>query len=215
MSGDGAVTQDQATGEEAVAAPAVLRRLVSRDAVVMSGLAATFEDLQTVLRCCERLMGELAPEQAPPDGVLVEAVWTMALLSYARCFREDGTGVALTAADLASSTSSTQVRDWHEVLLRLRDHYADPVANPRERFSVGVGQDGAGGPSGVAVTSSRQPLVDDVTVRQLGAIAYSLSTLVDERIAAQQQLVFAALASATKADLDQLELLEVTAQAGG
>ena len=38
--------------------------------------------------------------------------------------------------------------DWHKVLLRLRDHYADPAANPRERFTVGVTQDADGAPAG-------------------------------------------------------------------
>ena len=48
-------------------------------------------------------------------------------------------------------------------------------------------QDANGAASGVAITSARQPLVDDLTVRQTGAIAYALSGLVNERIEAQQQ----------------------------
>ena len=76
--------------------------------------------------------------------------------------------------------------EWHKVLLELRDHYADPAVNPRERFTVGVTQDASGPPSGVAITSVRQPLVDDLTVRQTGAIAYALSGLVDGRIEASR-----------------------------
>ena len=77
--------------------------------------------------------------------------------------------------------------EWHRLLLQLRDHYADPAVNPRERFSVGVAQDAHGTPSGVAITSARQPLVDDLTVRQTGAIAYALSGLVNERIESRQR----------------------------
>src|SRR3712207_7458889 len=46
--------------------------------------AGIFEDLQHVLRCCEHLVGALARPDA--DGALVEALWTGALLAYARCF---------------------------------------------------------------------------------------------------------------------------------
>jgi hypothetical protein len=74
---------------------------------------------------------------------------------------------------------------------------------------VGVAQDLSGAPSGVAITSGRQPLVDDLTVRQTGAIAYALSALVDERITAQQQKVFAEVKDTPKSTLDKLTEIEV------
>jgi phage-related baseplate assembly protein len=61
----------------------------------------------------------------------------------------------------------------------------------------------------VAITSSRQPLVDDLTVRQTGAIAYALSALVDERITAQQEKVFAEAKDTPKSTLDKLSQIEV------
>ena len=64
-----------------------------------------FEDLQTVLRCCERLVTEFAVE-GEPDAVVVEAVWTTALLSYARCFAATGKAVALTENDVTTTQSS-------------------------------------------------------------------------------------------------------------
>ena len=67
------------------APPAVVRRLDDPAAAALAELVEVFEDLQTVLRCCERLVTELAAE-GEPDPVVVEAVWTTALLSYARCF---------------------------------------------------------------------------------------------------------------------------------
>jgi len=122
-------------------------------ASTLAELNATFEELQTVLRCCERLVSELAAGDSDPDDVLVEAVWTMALLSYARCFSAGGEGIALTEDDVTATQSHGDVLDWHRVLLRLRDHYADPTANPRERFSVGVAQDPNGAASGVAANT--------------------------------------------------------------
>jgi len=95
------------------------------------------------------------------------------------------------------------------VLLQLRDHYADRTANPRERFSVGVALDDAGAAEGIAITSALQPLVDDVTVRQTGAIAYGLSELVNGRIAALQEKVFGELKVMSAAELDKLSTLDI------
>ncbi|MGZ4592687.1 MAG: hypothetical protein ACXV3C_02395 [Actinomycetes bacterium] len=85
--------------------------------------------------------------------------------------------------------------------------------NPRERFSVGVAQDADGKATGLAITSTRQPPVDDVTVRQTGALAFELSRIVDRRIAERQEAVFGTLGSMTKDELDRLPLVEVAAEA--
>ena len=189
--------------------PTALRLLDTASASALGELLATFEDLQTVLRCCERLVSELADGDGEPDDVLVEAVWTVALLSYARCFSAGEAGTALTENDLTMTQSHGDVLDWHKILLQLRNHYADPTANPRERFSVGVAQDLNGAANGVAVTSARQPLVDDLTVRQTGAITFALSGLVNDRITAQQEKVFGEVKDTPKADLDKLARLDV------
>ena len=188
----------------------VVRRLDDPAAAALAELAEVFEDLQTVLRCCERLVTELAVE-GEPDAVVVEAVWATALLSYARCFSATEEGVALNEDDLTATQSSGEVLEWHRLLLQLRNHYANPAVNPRERFSVGVALDGHGTPSGVAITSARQPLVDDLTVRQTGAIAYALSGLVNERIESRQRQVLDDLKRLTKEDLDKLDPLDVVA----
>jgi hypothetical protein len=186
----------------------VVRRLEDPAAAALAELAETFEELQTVLGCCERLVTELAVE-GEPDAVVVEAVWTSALLSYARCFSATEQGVALSEDDLTATHSGREVVEWHRLLLQLRDHYADPAVNPRERFSVGVAQAANGTASGIAITSARQPLVDDLTVRQTGAIAYALSGLVNERIESRQEQVFEGLKHYTKEDLDSLVTLDV------
>jgi hypothetical protein len=181
-----------------------LRRLDSPGATALAGLAARFDDLQTVLRCCELLVGWLGEQEH--DEVVVEAVWTTALLSYGRCFSPG----ALSEDDLTGVGPRAEVLRWHSVLLRLRDHYADPAANPRERCSVGVSRDAAGAVAGIGITSARQPTVDDVTVRQAGAIAFALSHVVDERIAAQQRDVLAELADVPPAQIAALPVLVLT-----
>lgn len=218
-----------ATNGAPPAPPGVLRRLESDSATVLADLNGRFEDLQTVLRCCERLMTEFgegsdpaADDEAagdsqptgPIDEVLVEAAWTVALLSYARCFNggSSETEAALTEDDLVATKLSDDILEWHRVLLQVRDHFADPSTNPRERFSAVVSQDLSGAASGIGITSLRQPLVDSYTVRQTGAIAYALSRLVNDRIAAQQEKVFDELKDAPKADLDKLVQLDVAAR---
>jgi len=187
--------------------PTALRRVEGTSARALADLNARFEDLQTVLRCCERLLAELKAD--PVDGAVVEGLWTTALLSYARCFSVGVTDTALTEADLTATQPHGEVLDWHKVLLQLRDHYADRTTNPRERFSVGVALDDTGAAEGIAITSAQQPLVDDVTVRQTGAIAYALSELVNGRIAAQQEKVFGELKVASVAELDKFLTLDI------
>ena len=201
------------TNGASVDQPAVVRRLDGASASLLRDLVETFEELQMTLRCCERLVTELAGDE--PDGIVVEAVWTTALLSYARCFSESAAGGRLSVEDLTTSTPEGDVLEWHEVLMRLRDHYADPGANPRERFTVAVTQDAEGSASGVAITSARQPLVDDLTVRQTGAIAYALSGLVNERIEAQQQVVSGELEATSRSDLEKLDRVEIAATSPG
>ncbi len=184
--------------------------LDTASASTLGDLIAMFEDLQTVLRCCERLVSDLAAgAEAEPDEVVVEAVWTMALLSYARCFSPGRAGTALTEEDLTSTQAHGDVLKWHRVLSELRDHYANPTTNPRERFSVGVARDPNGFANGVAVTSARQPLVDDLTVRQTGAIAFALSGLVNDRITKQQEKVFNRVKDMPRTELDKLDRLDV------
>jgi hypothetical protein len=183
--------------------PAAVRRLESPAAADLSHLAEVFEDLQTVLRCCEQLVTAL--RVPAPDPALVEALWTTALLSYARCFAAG----ALEEADVSTAQPEGEVLDWHRVVLRLRDHYADPVTNPRERFAVGVAQDSSGRPDGVALTSTRQPLVDEVTVRQTGAVCYALSGLVDARMSVGQAALFDEVRDVTAEDLEALARVEL------
>jgi hypothetical protein len=101
---------------------------------------------------------------------------------------------------VTSAVPTGDALGWHKLLLQLREHYA-AAANPRERFSVGVAQDANGVANAVAVTSSRQPLVDDLTVRQTGAIALALSALVDDRITAQQEKAFEEVKDTGRSDL--------------
>jgi hypothetical protein len=192
--------------------PAEVRELTSPAALALADLAGIFEDLQTVLRCCERLMAILAGGASAPaesDEVALEAFWTTAVLSYGRCFTAGDRGQQLTAEDVTETGLSGDVLGWHRTLEQVRLHYTDPALNPRESFSVGAARNEDGEVAGVAITSTRHPQVDEVTVRQTGAVAFGLSRIVDARIAEQQKVVFDQAAGMRGAELEGLPLLDV------
>ncbi|WP_370963245.1 hypothetical protein [Amycolatopsis sp. cg9] len=190
--------------------PSSARQLATPGALGLADLVAIFDDLQFTLGCCERLVAELAHPRV--DAVLVEALWVSALNSYARCFRTGDRGMGLTVADVEATEVAGEVAEWHALLGRLRDFSLDGPVNPRETYSVGVSQSPAGAASGVVITSAARPLVDDVTVRQTGRLAFELSRLVDERIKEHQQKVFDAASKLTAAQLSALPAIEVASQ---
>lgn len=193
-------------------APHSVRRVGSPAAGALADLAAIFEDLQTVLMCCERLLEQVGDDD--PDAVVVESLWTTALLSYSRCFAPGGRGMGLTEDDVTALELSGEVLAWHTMLRELRKHYADPATNPRESFDVGVAIDG-GRPVGVAITSTRQALTDEQTVRQTGALAYALHRRVDEKITEHQATVLRGAEALSADELATLDEIQVTADLTG
>jgi hypothetical protein len=190
--------------------PSSARQLATPSALGLADLVAIFDDLQFTLKCCERLVAELAHPRV--DAVVVEALWVSALNSYARCFRTGDRGMGLTVADVKATVVPGEVAEWHALLGRIRDFSIDGPVNPRETYSVGVSQSSTGEASGMVITSAVQPLVDDVTVRQTGRLAFELSRLVDERIKEHQAKVFEAASKLTPAQLAALPDIEVASQ---
>src|ERR1700712_5254346 len=131
----------------ASAVPTSIRRLEGSDATRLARLVSAYDDLQTVLRCCERLMSVLGDEREGPDDVGIEALWTMALLSYARGFSDDDGPAPLSEDDLSAPGEEAEALRAHRALLQLRNRYADPSRNPRESYTVGIAQDEAGVPN--------------------------------------------------------------------
>jgi hypothetical protein len=191
-------------------APSSARLLTTPGALGLGDLVAIFDDLQFTLKCCERLVAELAHPR--PDPVLVESLWVSALNSYARCFRPGDRGMGLTVSDVEATGVPGEVTEWHELLGRIRDFSIDGPANPRETYSVGVSQAEGGEAAGIVITSAVRPVVDDVTVRQTGRLAFELSRLVDERIKDHQQKVFEAASRMTPQQLTALPAIEVAAE---
>ncbi len=187
-------------------APSTVRQLDGPEAAELAAQAAVFEDLQYVLRCCEHLVSALGSGDADP--ALVEALWTGALIGYTRCF--SGRASVLTDADLDTLELDGNVGDFHSMVKKLRDHYASRHLNPRESFTIGAAQSNDGRPTGVAVVSTPRPLVDDITVRLLGRVAYALSGLLDRRMQDSQARVLEAAGTLTPVQLSRLPLLHLS-----
>lgn len=193
------------TNGQGPSAPTSVRRVDGAEAAELAALGAVFDDLQYVLRCCEHLVTAL---DRPVDTALVEALWTGALIGYVRCF--SGQTKLLTDADLNDLELEGDVQELHVALTKLRDAFASRHVNPRESFTIGVAQGSDGRATGVAVTSTPTPPVDDATVRLLGRIAYALSALVDARMQRVQNAVLGVAAAMTPDQLGRLPLVHLT-----
>jgi hypothetical protein len=188
------------------------RRLDGPEAAELAALATVSDDVHHVLACCERLVTALAPPRLAPgggdaDAALVEALWTSALLAYARAFSP--TAGVLTAADLDALGLPGDVAGFHDLLLRLREQYGSVDANPRERSSVGVVEGEDGSPVGVAVLAAPLPLVDEEAARQLGRLAFALNGRVDARMQEVQAEVLQRARGLSRQDLAALPLVHV------
>jgi hypothetical protein len=186
-------------------APSSVRQLDLPEAAELARLAAVFEDLQYVLRCCEHLVSALAVPA--PDPALLEALWTGALVGYVRCFSARTS--VLTDADLGELELDGDVAEFHGMVKKLRDHYASRHTNPREAFTIGAAQANDGTPNGVAVVSTPRPIVDDTTVRLLGRVAYALSGLLDARMQETQNRVLGAAGELTPVQLAKLPIVHL------
>lgn len=208
--GDGAAA-DETNG----ASPNAVRKLDAPESEELAQLAAVFEDLQYVLRCCEHLVTALAapdagPVQVATDDALVEALWTGALIGYVRCF---SARIGILSDDdvkeLELPGTEITAEDFHAMLKKLRDHYASRHVNPREAFTIGAAQANDGSLMGVAVVSAPRPIVDDTTVRLLGRIAYSLSGYIDGRMQEAQNKVLGVARDMSTLQLSSLPLVHL------
>lgn len=192
-------------GSAATATPSAVRRLESPESEALAHLSAVFDDLQYALRCCEHLVSALAN----PDPALVEALWTGALVAYARCF--SSRNKILTAEDIDKLELEGDARGFHDLVLRLRDLYASRHVNPRETYTIGAAQANDGALMGVAVVSAPLPIVEETAVRQLGRVAYGLSGLIDARMQEAQNTVLGKARELSVAELAKLPLVHLNA----
>jgi len=173
-------------------------------AQLLADQTAVIQDLQFVMESCRRLLDELGRPEAERDAVVPLALWSAALVSYARCF-SSGQRFGLTTDDLTALPLQGEVVKFHTWVIEERNHHTRHSADPFEVARVGVAlapaQEARRRVTGITVLATRHVLVDATGVRQLGALASELARQTADRARAQQDVV---LADAQKLNLDHL-----------
>jgi len=171
---------------------------------VLADQASTIQDLQFVMDCCKRLLTELAKPGEERDPVVPQALWSSALVAYARCFGKGGRS-GLATEDVRNLPLQGAVMKFHKWVIEERNKLTVHPANPFEGAKVGVALSPPGRAEqrveGVAIFSANRVLIDAIGVRQLGGLASGLAKQTAEKATEQQDLV---LADAQQLNIDRL-----------
>jgi len=173
-------------------------------AQVLADQAAIIQDLQFVMECCKRLLTELAKPEVARDAVVPNALWSAALIAYARCFGK-GKRFGLATEDLRTLPLQGEVMKYHQWVLGERDKLTKHASNPFEAAKIGVALSPPDRDKrrieGITILATSHVLVDDTGVRQLGGLASELAKQTAEKAQKQQDTV---LADAQQLSLDRL-----------
>jgi hypothetical protein len=171
---------------------------------ILADQASIINDLQFVMDCCKRLLTELDKPQEERDGVVPQALWSSALVAYARCFSEDR-GSGLSIDDVQNLPLQGAVMKFHTWVIGERDKLTAPPADSYEAVTIGAALAPPGQKrrrvEGIAVFSTSRVLIDVIGVRQLGGLASELAKQTAQKAEKQQDAV---LSDAQQLDLDSL-----------
>lgn len=171
---------------------------------ILADQAAVIHDLEFVMDCCKRLLAELARPEADRDGVVPLALWSSALLAYARCFGADGRS-GLTVDDVQNLPLQGAVTNFHEWVIGERDKLTEHPADPFAAAKIGAALTPPGSKErrveGIAVFAASRVLIDVTGVRQLGGLASELAKQTAGKAQKQQDSV---LSDAQRLDIASL-----------
>jgi hypothetical protein len=205
------------TGNGAGQAAMLTVPLEMESARVLADQAAIIADLQFVMDCCKRLLAELDKPEDERDTVVPHALWSAALVAYARCFgRTKRSG--LTTEDVHSLPLQGAVMKYHRWVIKERGKLATHQADPFDVARVGAALSPPDAAKrrieGIAVLSASHLLVNDIGVRQLGGLASELAKQTAEKAKTQQDTVLADARQLSLDSLYRLPPLQPYAQAG-
>jgi hypothetical protein len=173
-------------------------------AQILADQASIIQDLQFVMDCCKRLLTELARPEEDRDTLVPQALWSSALVAYARCFGK-GRRFGLATEDIRALPLQGAVLKYHKWVIDERNKLATHPANPFEAAKVGAALSPPGQRQrrveGIAIFSTSHVLVDATGVRQLGGLASELAKQTAEKAQKQQDAV---LADAQQLNIDSL-----------
>jgi hypothetical protein len=173
-------------------------------AQILADQASIINDLQFVMDCCKRLLTELARPQEERDGVVPQALWSSALVAYARCFSE-GRRSGLAIDDVQNLPLQGAVMKFHTWVIGECGKLIAPPAEPYDAVTIGAALAPPGQKKrrveGIAVFSTSRVLIDVIGVRQLGGLASELAKQTAQKAEKQQDVV---LTDAQQLDIDGL-----------
>jgi hypothetical protein len=185
-------------------APGLTVALDIPSARILADQASVIQDLQFVMDCCKRLLTELARPEEDRDGVVPLALWSSALVAYARCFGE-GRRSGLAVEDVRELPLQGAVMKFHEWVIEERDKLTGHPADPFEAAKIGAALSPAGQKErrveGIAIFSTSRVLIDATGVRQLGGLASELAKQTAGKVQRQQDSV---LSDAQQLDIGSL-----------
>ena len=151
-----------------------------------------------------RTLKELAKPEVTRDAVVPNALWSAALVAYARCFGR-GRRSGLAAEDVRTLPLEGEVIKYHRWVLAERDKLTTHSTDPFETARIGAALSSPGQAErrveGIVVLTASHVLVDDTGVRQLGGLASELARQTAGKAQRQQDIV---LADAQQLGLDRL-----------
>jgi hypothetical protein len=154
--------------------------------------------------CCKRLLTELAEPEEDRDGVVPQALWSSALVAYARCFGK-GRRFGLATDDVRNLPLHGAVMKFHKWVIQERNKLTVHPADPLETAKIGAALAPSGRAErrveGIAIFSNSRVLIDAIGVRQLGGLASELAKQTAGKAQEQQDSV---LADAQQLNIDSL-----------
>jgi hypothetical protein len=184
--------------------PGLTVALDTPSAKILADQASIIQDLQFVMDCCKRLLTELERPSGDRDGVVPQALWSSALVAYARCFGK-GKRLGLATEDVRDLPLHGAVMKFHEWIIgegnKLTAHPADPFEAARIGAALSPPEAAERRVEGIAIFSASRVLIDAIGVRQLGGLASELAKQTAEKAQKQQDSV---LADAQQLDIDSL-----------
>lgn len=170
------------------------------EAQQLADLASILQDLTFTIEACKRLLDVI--DREPQDPVLMQSLWTAALISYVRCFTQ-GKRFGLSEQILARLQGEPIA--VHKFYKNLRDKHAAHSVNPFEQVAVGVvlpeADSGANEVQGVVTLAIRHIVTDRKGVEQLITLTVTLREEV-RRMAEEAKT--ATLEAAKRIPLDEL-----------
>ena len=133
-------------------------------AQILADQAGIIQDLQFVMDCCKRLLTELAEPEEERDGVVPQALWSSALVAYARCFGK-GRRFGLATDDVQNLPLHGAVMKFHRWVIQEHNKLTVHPADPFETAKIGAALAPSGRPErveGIAIFSNSRVLIDAI-----------------------------------------------------